>query len=114
DLTNDGGTLDIQSGTFNVAGNFTQTGTIQVAAGATFAKSGGFTNAGTMTGAGTIDVGGGVLLNNGVIQPGTSPGTLAINGNFTQGAAGALDVELAGTTQGVDYDLLEVSGVASL
>jgi hypothetical protein len=45
---------------------------------------------------------------------GASPGTLTINGDYTQGAAGVLNIELGGTTQGVNYDLLQVTGTANL
>ncbi len=48
------------------------------------------------------------------VAPGNSPGTLTINGNYSQDAASTLLIELAGTQQGVEYDLLKVNGSATL
>ena len=62
---------------------------------------------------GTLRVGSagtGTLTNDGVVAPGTSPGTLTINGNYTQGVAGVLAVEIGGTTPGTQYDQLVVTG----
>ncbi|HEX5990124.1 MAG TPA: hypothetical protein VFY75_07920 [Solirubrobacterales bacterium] len=67
-------------------------------------------NAGRIEGAGTIS---GTLENNGVVSPGSSPGTLTVSGNYIQGASGRLDVEIAGTTVG-QFDALAVSGNATL
>jgi fibronectin-binding autotransporter adhesin len=67
--------------------------------------------AGTLSGGGTIN--GSVENSGGVVSPGTSPGTLSLNGNFTQGAGGRLDIEIAGTGAG-EYDALTVSGSATL
>ena len=53
----------------------------------------------------------GNVTNNGSVQPGNSIGTLTINGNYTQGPAGILNIEIneAGAT-----DLLNVTGTAAL
>ncbi|MDI1243781.1 MAG: hypothetical protein PSV24_00060, partial [Rhodoferax sp.] len=113
-LTNQG-TLNAATGTNTVSGPFTQSGILDVANGATFVKSGGFVNTGTIRGKGTVDVGStGNLTNNGTIRPGASPGTLTITGNFTQGASGTLVMELGGTSQGVSYDWLNITGLANL
>ncbi len=48
------------------------------------------------------------------LAPGASPGTLIINGNYMQGANGILQIELGGLTQGISYDLLSISGTATL
>jgi hypothetical protein len=61
-------------------------------------------------GAGTIT---GNVNNNGTVAPGNSPGTLTIAGNYVQGAAGALNVELGGTGAG-QYDVLNVTGTVTL
>ncbi len=50
----------------------------------------------------------------GTLSPGASPGFLAIDGNYIQGADGELILEIAGLTPGSDYDQLFVSGNASL
>lgn len=109
------GTLNVVGGTSTAAGAFTQSGILDIASGASFVRSGGFSNTGTIRGKGTIGVGAtGTLDNNGTIRPGASPGTLTINGNYSQGPNGTLVMELGGTTQGVSYDWLNVTGTASL
>jgi hypothetical protein len=109
------GTLNVTNGTSSVAGTFTQSGILDVASGASFAKIGGFTNTGTISGRGTIAVGStGLLTNSGTVRPGASPGTLNITGNFTQGPSGTLFMELGGTSQGVNYDWLNITGTANL
>jgi hypothetical protein len=56
-----------------------------------------------------------LLQNGGVLAPGNSIGTTTIYGNYTQAAAGTLEVEIAGPgTAGVDYDLVSVNGNADL
>ena len=64
---------------------------------------------GTLSGSGTII--GDVDNNAGVVGPGSSPGTLTIDGDFTQGAAGELLIEIAGLG---DFDVLSISGSAIL
>ena len=69
-------------------------------------------NGGTLSSTNTVN--GNVVNNNGTVAPGSSPGTLVINGNFTQGANGLLTMELGGLSQGVDYDLVQITGNAAL
>ena len=107
-----GGLFDVTGGTFNAGG-----GTVNV--GGAFHAGGGAINAGTMNvNAGGLLYGGGTIngnvINNGTVAPGNSPGTLTINGNYTQGAGGTLAAELGGTTAGANYDVLNVSGAATL
>jgi hypothetical protein len=54
------------------------------------------------------------LHNDGVVAPGDSVGALFIGGNYTQTAAGTLQIELAGTTPRTKYDQLLVTGSAAL
>ena len=54
-----------------------------------------------------VDVGG-------TVSPGNSPGTLTITGNVGFEATGVLQIELAGTTQGTNYDLLSIAGNTTL
>ncbi|HEY3491892.1 MAG TPA: hypothetical protein VGK43_03005, partial [Solirubrobacterales bacterium] len=67
--------------------------------------------AGTLSGGGTIN--GSVENTGGVVSPGASPGTLTLNGNYTQGTGGRLDIEIAGTGAG-QFDALAVSGNATI
>jgi hypothetical protein len=53
----------------------------------------------------------GNVVNVGTISPGNSPGTLTINGNFTQGAAGTYNVEIFSPQS---YSRLVISGHAAL
>ena len=67
---------------------------------------------GTVSGAGTI---GGHLTNaSGSIAPGQSPGKLTVGGDFQQQAAGTLQIEIGGMTQGEQYDVLAVDGNATV
>lgn len=112
-LTNSG-LVEIHSGRLTPV-NFTQTaGETRLfntgLACSTFALDGG-----VLTGNGTITMSGPPFSNNGgVIEPGASPGTLSIAGNYTQGAGGKLRIELGGLTPGSQHDQLIVSGAATL
>ena len=67
---------------------------------------------GVLTGTGTA----GSAVNNsgGTVRPGTSPGVLTVDGTFTQGAGGTLEVEVDGAAAGTGFDRLAVTGTANL
>ena len=113
---NNTGTVNVNNN-LRITGTLSQSGTIDVASGATFTKTGGFTNTGTLRGVGTVDIGGTsyTLTNTGTICPGGSAtaGTLSITGNFTNGSTGIIEAELGGATADT-YDVLAVSGTATL
>ncbi len=123
---NNTGLIDLRSGTLQRFGTdeITQSGTLRVAADATFRnRTGtsstllgqGFTNIGTIRGGGVIDVGDGCTLENaGIVTPGDSAGMLMVTGNYSQSAAGTLQIELGGTESGTQYDRLAVSGAVTL
>ncbi|HOJ74895.1 MAG TPA: PEP-CTERM sorting domain-containing protein [Phycisphaerae bacterium] len=67
--------------------------------------------AGTLISTGIIH---GDTVNAGIISPGTSPGRIMINGDYTQESTGSLLIELGGLTAGCDYDQLWVLGDATL
>jgi hypothetical protein len=48
------------------------------------------------------------------VAPGHSPGILTINGNYSQGPNGELDVEINGPAAGTQFSRLSVTGTASL
>jgi hypothetical protein len=126
---NSAGTTDFQT-------LFTNAGTVNAASGllnfsnaAGYSQSAGIThmNGGaiTVSGPGGMNLNGGVLQGTGsltafvsnsgaTLKPGGSPGTLTINGDYVQGPGGTLEVDLGGLTQGVNYDLLSVTGSAVL
>jgi fibronectin-binding autotransporter adhesin len=138
-LTN-AGTLTAEpgdGGPRRIAGSLANKGTFDVRApvtfdqpGATLSQSAGTTNLASgalnLTGSsGVFTLAGGVLtgtstltgsVNNtgGEVRPGSSPGVLAITGNYTQGAGGTLRSEIAGTAVGTKYDRLAVTGTAAL
>jgi len=87
--------VDVQAGVFDVS-----------------SVSGGYTLAGgkRIQGNGTIF---GAMTVLGTIAPGESPGTLTV-GDVTFGSGSLLDVELAGTTAGSQYDVLNSCGAITL
>jgi hypothetical protein len=52
----------------------------------------------------------GSVINNGMVRPGYSPGTISISGDFTQSDTGILIMEIADQ----DFDVLSVSGTVTL
>jgi len=113
------------SGTYDLSGGLLSANTINVNAGGHIIRSGGtlnynilnfqggdytgdLLNQNLITGTGTIN---GNLVNAGTVSPGQSPGTLTINGSYTQTAAGAYQAEIASPSS---YDRINVSGTASL
>ena len=54
------------------------------------------------------------VQNAGLVSPGNSPGALHITGDYAQSNAGKLQIELAGTTPGSQYDQLLITGGATL
>jgi len=90
-----------------------------------FIQTGGTTNVdGTLSVSGLIDILGGSLTgkgaingtvrNSGTVGPGNSPGQLIVDGDYSQLASGTLDVELGGLIAGTEYDVLNITGIASL
>lgn len=67
---------------------------------------------GRLTGTGTII--GDLVNDGGVVGPGASPGSLSVDGDYAQTLGAILDVEIGGTEQGVDFDLLDIAGQATL
>jgi outer membrane autotransporter protein len=47
-------------------------------------------------------------------NPGDTPGTLTINGNYVQTGTGTLDIKIGGTIAGEQFDRLVVNGNAML
>ena len=87
----DGGIVEIAAG-----GELGGPGTVAIGSG------------GRLEGSGTIL---GSLLNEGILSPGMSPGTVHLTGNFEQPPGGWLTLEIAGPT---DFDQLLVDGNALL
>jgi hypothetical protein len=91
-----------------------------------YTQTGGTTTAnGNLTSPGLVDIQGGLLQGNGTINadvknaghvgPGVGgPGSLTINGNYTQTATGMLDIDIGGLAPGMQYDQLTVNSDVSL
>ena len=113
-FTNNAGTVTVGSGTLSFAGDYTQnSGATVIGAGAALA-AGGVVNllGGTLSGSGVIN---GDVINSGEIDPGMdgTAGILTIHGNYTQTAAGVLNIGIGGTAAD-EYDQLVVTGSVSL
>src|SRR5262249_5051633 len=64
---------------------------------------------------GTGTIAGSVVNTAGTVAPGNSPGIITINGDYTQGSGGALNIEVQGTNPATpDFDQLIVNGAVSL
>ncbi len=66
---------------------------------------------GVLRGTGTIT---GDVFNAAEVAPGTSPGSIQVNGIYRQSAAGKLTVELNGTAPGTGFDVLTASSSMEL
>ena len=105
------GTVELQSGTLSFNSGLNQTsGDTRLAGGSLSGSIFNFTG-GTLSGSGTVNAS---VVNAAVVSPGSSPGTITINGNYTQTAEGVLQIELAGLTPGDELDQLVVNGQATL
>ena len=101
---------------FNSSGTTDLTG-INLEVGATGQVLGGGFELGLgaeLTGDGLIT--GDVMNMSGTVAPGSSPGKLTVEGDYTQGADGTLLIDIWGTGPGEDdgYDVLAISGDAML
>lgn len=114
---------------FNTAGSFSNAGALTVGSGSTlsvggagvYTQTGGktvvdgtlqaitlFINGGALAGSGSIQAFN--IVNSGAFGPGSSPGALTVAGDFTQTSSGILEMELAGTLAGSQYDHFSVQG----
>jgi uncharacterized repeat protein (TIGR01451 family) len=110
---NNTGTVNVESGVLQFNSSFVQNAGATWLGGGSLTKSGALVfNGGTLGGKGTIT---GTVSNiGGTVLPGSSPGILRIAGDYTQGPTGTLNIELGGVVSGTQYDLLDVTGAASL
>lgn len=126
---NNSGTFDnggklLNDGQFNNSGQFITDAKFVLGTG-TYTQTSGMTriggsmtqtainiNGGVLRGTGTIT--GAVSVDGGRVAPGNSPGILTIIGDYTQTMRGSFEAQIGGLLQGVEYDLLRVSGKATL
>ncbi|CAN5499974.1 hypothetical protein BH11PSE7_BH11PSE7_05310 [soil metagenome] len=112
-----GAQVNVLSGQMVFEAGITQSGTVNVAGGATLATGPGVTlnnlAGGLITGSGTIDVSGGGLYNYGTVAPGTAGalGTLNLKGGYFQQSGGTLLIRAGSATTS---DKLNITGGATL
>nr|WP_316641267.1 hypothetical protein [uncultured Roseateles sp.] len=97
-------------GTMAIGGGlaFSNPGVMEVQSGTILLPT-NFNNPGTMMGTGAFSTN--QLTNTGHLAPGSSAGTLTLNGNYLQTGAGSFDVELASS---LAFDRFLINGTASL
>lgn len=107
-----GGRLELKTIRFSVEGRLdnAKSGRIRLID-ARILPSDGYTNRGFISGTGLV---GADFLNHGTIGPGSSPGTITVDGNFTQSAEGMTILEIGGTIPDEQYDQLVVTGDAQI
>lgn len=107
------GTVRLVAGTVSFSGGYTQTAGFTSLDGGNMSVKGGLgLQGGVLNGSGRIT--GDVNNLGGTISPGHSPGTITIDGNWTQASNGTLNMEIAGATADTQYDQLVVNGTATL
>ena len=96
----------------NITGDYTQTdGIINLQGGNLDITGIADIKNGSLVGTGTLTTN--TLINDSLINPGNSIGTLNLNGNYTQTTDGILNIELGGTNVG-EFDQLVISNNANL
>jgi RHS repeat-associated protein len=127
------GSLTLQNGAqeSTTAASFSNAGAVTIGATSTLTFAGSYTQAagsttvnGMLAPAGGLNLNGGALSGAGTVQgnvtsagqltPGNMPGILTITGNYTQTAAGVVNIEIGGTTAGTQFDQLSIQGSAAL
>ena len=107
------GILDVNAGTLEFVELLTQnSGECNLNGGNIKVPKGVHVKGGKLAGTGIIE--GDVLIDGGNLAPGHSPGSITINGNYTQTSNGTLNMEIAGTNAGTQYDQLIINGTANL
>jgi T5SS/PEP-CTERM-associated repeat protein len=91
----------------------TVNGDVHSPAGSSIQVAGGVVFNGLVSGGANFPGAGAVTFNDGY-SPGDSPAAVAFGGDVTFGPNNALEIELAGTTPGAEYDQLLVADTASL
>ena len=102
------------TGNLTVTGNYNQTaGITQIDGTLSVAGPNGITlTGGALQGSGSITAN--ITNTSGTVAPGDFPGQLSITGNYTQGASGALNILIAGPAAASQFDVLNLTGSATL
>jgi len=114
-IFNNSGLLYARSGILQfLSGGLTQTDGATLLDGGTIASSLPINiHGGMLTGVGTV-IGNVNTADGGSVRPGELAGIIDIEGDYTQSTTGGLNIDLGGYAAGGDYDVLNVSGTASL
>ena len=109
DVTNQNGATIAASGNSNVTfyDDVVNDGDIQISTGSTAVYFGAVTGIGNFPGAGTN-------FFEGDLRPGASPAEIDFGGDVVFGAIATLEAEIAGTTPGNEFDVLDVDGTVDL
>jgi hypothetical protein len=114
-LANNQGSFDINSGrNFSTVGNLTNSGLVTIGPTSTLTVDGMFTQTATgkLKGKGKLITT--KLKSSGTVSPGSSPGILEVEGDYEQDATGVLEIEIGGNVAGSEFDLLSVTGSATI
>ncbi|MBE9160631.1 putative Ig domain-containing protein [Nodosilinea sp. LEGE 06152] len=111
-LFNNSGTVKIQQGALTFTSGYTQTaGSTILSGGLLTANAAIALQGGSLLGFGNIT---GNVSNASQIDPGLGTGILNIDGDYTQAGTGILNFDLGGRTAGTAFDLLSITGTATL
>lgn len=109
-LTVSGPTVDRTVKSLTIGGEEMSAAMLNLVAGTTLTATNGTTihPNGILAGEGTLA---GDLANlAGIVSPGSSPGIMHVDGDFVQDDLGMLVLEIFGSLEGTDYDVLDISG----
>jgi hypothetical protein len=113
-FVNSSGTVEALAGTLDIGEVYLdQAGMIRLDGGS-LVLPGYHTTNGLLTGTGTLTLAGGAFTNSGTVAPGFGPGSLRLDGSYTQTPAGKLSVDLGGPSPDGDFDRFVVTGTAAL
>ncbi|MFL5781542.1 MAG: hypothetical protein ACJ760_09535 [Thermoleophilaceae bacterium] len=112
-LTSSAGEFDVLAGAKLTLSNFTETGGGAGIYGRLDDSGNPTVSGGRLEGDGLIKAG--TFANTGgTVDPGDGVGQLTVDGNYTQGSGGTLAVKIQGPNPASDFDLLVVTGTATL
>jgi len=104
------GRAEIQGGTLSMNDLFSQTAGLTLLDGGTLSSTQPYLLlGGSLSGTNTVAAS---VTNNGVVNPGLPTGMLAIVGNYNQTTNGTLQIDLGGSSPGVTFDQLAITGTA--
>ncbi|EDY82599.1 hypothetical protein VDG1235_2222 [Verrucomicrobiia bacterium DG1235] len=106
-IVDDGSSLTKEEGDYNQSDGSTTVNGVLTLEDGVLNLSGG-----SLGGSGTVNAD--VSNTGGTVGPGNSPGILSVLGDYAQTAGASLLVEIGGLVAGTQFDVLDVSGVATL